>query len=199
MLTLTNLNLHLFISVKENPEPKFFSYQLSSNTVFRCENNIETVNWWFEEFTGTLPVNMSYKTHPQPDYRMSVVNRHHLPKKTSRLSSRVERRHITINAEKNSAPARIEKLFDQLTPVLLLGLAGLVFYLSLTGTHGLLYLDKLDNQVQRISAENKALEQEISVLKRNIHSINSEGFYLEKKAREELGLSKKGETIYLFN
>ena len=83
--------------------------------------------------------------------------------------------------------------------MILMGLASLVFYFSLTGTHGLLYLDKLNNQLQRISSENKALEQEINVLEQNIHSINSEGFYLEKKAREELGLSKKGETIYLFN
>ncbi len=134
---------------------------------------------------------------------MSVVERkNRITRTTSKHSGRAGARNVQNTGNSNRpkpSTAKANHFLDLLTPVILMGLAGLVFYFSLTGTHGLLYLDKLDNQLQRISSENKALEREITVLEQNIHSINSKGFYLEKKAREELGLSKKGETIYLFN
>ncbi len=134
---------------------------------------------------------------------MSVVERkNRITRATTKHGGGIGTRNVQKTHNSNRpkpSTARANYFLDLLTPMILMGLAGLVFYFSLTGTHGLLYLDKLNNQLQRISSENKALEQEINVLEQNIHSINSEGFYLEKKAREELGLSKKGETIYLFN
>ena len=90
-------------------------------------------------------------------------------------------------------------LFDRLTPFILSSLAFSVLYFSFTGDHGLLYLKRLNEKVEHLSNRNTELKSEIATLEHRIYFINNKDFYLEKKAREELGLSKAGEKVYLFD
>ncbi|MCX7738103.1 MAG: septum formation initiator family protein [Hydrogenothermaceae bacterium] len=48
----------------------------------------------------------------------------------------------------------------------------------------------LQKQMEQLSKENKKLSSQIEYLK-------SDSFYIEKKAREELGLMREGEEIYI--
>lgn len=48
----------------------------------------------------------------------------------------------------------------------------------------------LQKQIEQLSEENKKLSSQIEYLK-------SDSFYIEKKAREELGLMREGEEVYI--
>ncbi|NPA58462.1 MAG: septum formation initiator family protein [Aquificae bacterium] len=52
------------------------------------------------------------------------------------------------------------------------------------------YRKTLQYEVSRLDMENKRLEQMINYLKKDM-------FFIEKKAREDLGLVKEGEEIYI--
>lgn len=80
----------------------------------------------------------------------------------------------------------------------LAGLIVLVSVYTITGDRGAVHLwrlrgekTKLDEQNFRLQKENEALAQRISQLRNN-------NYYLEKLAREELNLARRGEVIYRF-
>ncbi len=82
-----------------------------------------------------------------------------------------------------------------LRATLLIVLAALVTYLYIDGIEGLyrLYLEneKTKAKIEEIAYKNQQLESEIDALK-------NDKLYIEKVAREELGMIKKGEKIYRF-
>jgi cell division protein FtsB len=51
-------------------------------------------------------------------------------------------------------------------------------------------VDRLHSDIYRLRAENAALRAEI-------HSVRSSTYAVERVAREDLGMSKPGETVYL--
>jgi len=70
--------------------------------------------------------------------------------------------------------------------------------LTVTGNHGLLHLQKINKELQLIEDKNRELKSDIREVKKDISEIHHSNFALEKKAREELGLSRSDEIVYIF-
>ena len=87
---------------------------------------------------------------------------------------------------------------NQFTAALLSVILALVIFFTFTGRHGVFHLGNIRSELVALEQKNKELEQEIIELHNKIYSIRNNKFALEKKAREELGLSQNGETVYLF-
>lgn len=79
--------------------------------------------------------------------------------------------------------------------LILLGL--LVLFFSAVGKQGLIHLLQLHSEVEMIAEKNEELKQETATIKRDIRDAKDSPLALEKQAREELGLSRPGEIIYL--
>ena len=69
---------------------------------------------------------------------------------------------------------------------LIVGDMGLVKYFEMRRTH-----HQLQQEIQRVSDENKEIEDEI-------HALRSDPVKIEQLARERLGLVRPGETVYQF-
>lgn len=77
----------------------------------------------------------------------------------------------------------------------------LIAYLGITlvfEENGLLKYLELKNKKIELLSEIKALQEENIKLKEEIELIKKDPFYIEKKAREELNLSRPDEYIFLF-
>ena len=86
----------------------------------------------------------------------------------------------------------------KLASIVILTLAVVLFFFAIAGNHGLLQLLRVEAEVESLSKQNRDLESEIVSLNNQIHSIKTSDEVLEKTAREELGLSKRGEIVYIF-
>ena len=80
-----------------------------------------------------------------------------------------------------------------LTAALTLMLFFLVF-----GEWGLLHYQRLSEERRLLEERSQALQRENELLREKIYRISKDDRYLEKIAREEFGLARKGEIIYLF-
>ena len=89
-------------------------------------------------------------------------------------------------------------MIAKLTPIVLLVLAITVGFFSIAGNHGLLHLRELDNELGHLKSKNSQLENKVSELKQKITEFKESDRPLEKMAREELGLSREGEVVYIF-
>jgi cell division protein FtsB len=72
-------------------------------------------------------------------------------------------------------------------------------FFTVAGRHGLLALVQMDAKVAELTGQNSNLESEIVEMKNQIYAVQHSDFALEKHAREELGLSKPGEIVYIFS
>ena len=70
---------------------------------------------------------------------------------------------------------------------------------TLAGDHGVLRLFNINREISRLAAQNSALESEIVSLKNKTHALAQNDFVLEKEAREQLGLARPGEVVYVFS
>ena len=61
-----------------------------------------------------------------------------------------------------------------------------------------LHLVKAKQELEAIQVENKRLEEENDVLRKEIDRLKHDPTYLEEKARKEYGLLKKNEMLYKF-
>jgi len=75
-------------------------------------------------------------------------------------------------------------------------LFGFIFYLAFTFLSQQLTLMKLDNKYKELKAKAADVLKENESLKKTLEEVNSDS-YIEKIAREKLGLVKKGEIIYI--
>ncbi len=81
---------------------------------------------------------------------------------------------------------------------------GLAAVLSLTlfflvfGEWGLVHYRRLVEERRLLEERSQALQRENELLREKIYRIRKDDRYLEKVAREEFGLAREGETIYLF-
>ena len=80
-----------------------------------------------------------------------------------------------------------------LMSVLVLMLFFLVF-----GEWGLLHYRQLSEERRLLEERSQALQRENELLREKIYRIGNDDRYLEKIAREEFGLVRKGEIIYVF-
>lgn len=66
------------------------------------------------------------------------------------------------------------------------------------GNHGLLQLLQMSEEIAQLSTENQQIESEIVQIQNQTYGVASSKLVLEQRAREELGLSKPGEIVYIF-
>ena len=82
--------------------------------------------------------------------------------------------------------------------VLLAGVLTIVFFISfMFSDRGLPELQHARARVAKLRADIARLEAENAKLRAEIASVKSSSYAIERIAREDLGLSKKGETIYM--
>jgi cell division protein FtsB len=74
----------------------------------------------------------------------------------------------------------------------------LISLFTIFGEQGLLYLGDILNQLQQLKTKKSALESELLVVKEKSRDILNNRATLEKVAREDLGFSQKGDTVYAF-
>ncbi len=81
----------------------------------------------------------------------------------------------------------------------LLILSFVLLYFTLFGRHGVAYLNSLKEETSSLEEHNRKLGSEIADLQNKLFAIQSSAPYLEKIAREQLGLSKPDDVVYLFS
>ena len=80
---------------------------------------------------------------------------------------------------------------------LMAALALMLFFLVF-GEWGLLHYHRLSEERRSLEERSQALQRENELLREKIYRISKDDRYLEKIAREDLGLARKGEIIFLF-
>ena len=80
--------------------------------------------------------------------------------------------------------------------IILIAILLLVFFLTYLFISGYFDLTKVGQKLTRIEEENKKLIQENKRLEEEIKALEGNPLYIEKIAREELGMVKKGEIVY---
>ena len=80
----------------------------------------------------------------------------------------------------------------------LLGVLSLTLFFLVFGEWGLVHYRRLVEERRVLEERSQALQRENELLRDKIYRIRKDDRYLEKLAREEFGLAREGETIYLF-
>jgi cell division protein FtsB len=83
----------------------------------------------------------------------------------------------------------------------LTGLSVLLVLLALLtafGERGVLHIWRLAEEKRKLDEANFVLQKENEGLREKIHRLRHDDLYLEKVAREELGLARPGEIVYRF-
>lgn len=88
---------------------------------------------------------------------------------------------------------------NKLTSLIMLSLVGITAFFTIFGNHGLLRLIHVDRELETVRQQNSDLESEIMQLKNKMFGLEHSSTVLEKTAREELGLSKPDEIVYIFS
>jgi cell division protein FtsB len=74
----------------------------------------------------------------------------------------------------------------------------LVCYIYLAGDYGLLNIWSQHGQIEKMEQEIHRLRAEQLDLKQQCVKLENDSTYIEKEAREELGMVKPGEKVYQF-
>ena len=85
-----------------------------------------------------------------------------------------------------------------ITPVVLLGLTGLLLYFALVGPHGYSHLLQTKKESLALEKKSESLDKEMRDLRRQIEALKENPVALEKHAREKVDFAKPGETVYIF-
>ena len=83
-------------------------------------------------------------------------------------------------------------------PAALLLAAAIVVPVKLLDQYGYKRVEKLGRDLAQIAETNRALERENESLRLQIRAFHSDPEYIEKVARDELGMVGPDETIYQF-
>lgn len=66
------------------------------------------------------------------------------------------------------------------------------------GERGMLHLWRLGEEKKKLDERNFFLQNENEILRERIYRLRHDNLYLEKIAREDLGLARQGEIVYRF-
>lgn len=80
----------------------------------------------------------------------------------------------------------------------LVSLLILMFVFLTFGEWGLLHYWRLSDEGTRLEERTRALQRENEHLREQVYRLGNDDQYLEKLAREELGLAREGEIVYRF-
>ena len=86
-----------------------------------------------------------------------------------------------------------------LTPIALSLLVVVLVVFTTFGSHGLLHLREMNSELAVLETKNADLERQIAQLTHLVNEIKHSRYTLERKAREELGLSRPDEMVYIFS
>ena len=86
----------------------------------------------------------------------------------------------------------------RIAPFLLSFFVVILLIFTTYGSHGLLHLREINNERAILQAKNDSLERDIARLQNEIQALQTTPLAIEEKAREELGLSRKNEIVYIF-
>ncbi|MEO0294025.1 MAG: septum formation initiator family protein [candidate division WOR-3 bacterium] len=81
--------------------------------------------------------------------------------------------------------------------ILTLIIIGFIYYLFF-GTYGFVNIGKLKIQEKRLRKEKEKLIKKEEALIDSLRKIKEDNFFLEKEAREKLGMIKEGDTVIIF-
>jgi len=84
------------------------------------------------------------------------------------------------------------------TPYILFGCAVVVAFLSLFGDDSFSALSKLKENLERQRKYNAAEQERVFELKKRVLSLQKDDRALEKAARNELGLAREDELVFIF-
>ncbi len=87
----------------------------------------------------------------------------------------------------------------RVSSVILSILIALLVLFTVAGNHGLMELIHLSGEIAMLNSENRELESEIVDIQNKIYGVSNSDLVLEQRAREQLGLSKPGEIVYIFS
>ena len=91
-----------------------------------------------------------------------------------------------------------KKLSRHAVTYALAGALALMLFFLVFGEWGLIHYRRLAEERRSLEERSQALQRENELLREKIYRISKDDRYLEKVAREEFGLVRKGEIIYLF-
>lgn len=74
----------------------------------------------------------------------------------------------------------------------------LVVIFAIFGNQGLIKLYKVSIEKEKIALQNRVISEENQRLKEEIEMLKTDNRYLERIAREELGMIGRNETVYQF-
>jgi len=89
-------------------------------------------------------------------------------------------------------------IVNRLTTLIFLLLSVLMMLFTVAGNHGLLHLQRMDQEVRSLQEKNEELSRESAEVARKIAEVKNDEHVLEQKGREELGLAKPNEIVYIF-
>jgi cell division protein FtsB len=72
----------------------------------------------------------------------------------------------------------------------------IIAYYTIFGERGILQMRRLGRNLENIRASTQKLKEENEDLKREIRLLQEDEDYIERLAREELGLAREDEIIY---
>ena len=81
-------------------------------------------------------------------------------------------------------------------PIILIFLILIILYQTIFGEGGIIQLRRMERNLEAIKASTERIKKENESLKKEIKLLQSDEKYIEKIAREELGLVREGEVIY---
>jgi cell division protein FtsB len=84
------------------------------------------------------------------------------------------------------------------TKVIFFAAVAILLYFVFFGDNSIFNIIQSHRELQRVSAEVDRMHKTIDSLQKEIHRLRTDTAYIEKIAREKLGMAKKDETIYKF-
>ncbi|MGZ8423723.1 MAG: FtsB family cell division protein [Candidatus Binatia bacterium] len=85
-------------------------------------------------------------------------------------------------------------------PLYLLGsLILLLSLVTIVGERGALHLWRLAGEKSRIDEQNSRMQRDNELLRQKVFRVRHDNHYLEKLAREELNMARRGEVVYRFS
>jgi cell division protein FtsB len=70
-------------------------------------------------------------------------------------------------------------------------------YLSIFGDQGLRDVRLFHHEINKLKEKLELLQQENQVLVQEVGNLQDEPYYIEKIAREELGMARPGEKVFI--
>jgi cell division protein FtsB len=90
----------------------------------------------------------------------------------------------------------MKKLKAKIQVLLLIFFIFLIAYWTIFGDNGIFKLRKIEQENEKVKAASEKIKTENERLKKEIKLLQGDGKYVEKVAREELGMTRKDEIIF---